>query len=111
MLDKVYAYEKPSVRFWRKRMIWWPTTRTGGRPTFVVPTATTRRRGSGGGDGTLTIENSLPAGDVVRFCRRLHEPDAHSVRELFAAIKYTRQNATELLLSDSTRARRSNRRT
>ena len=112
VLAKILAYEAPTLSdFWRKRMI------------LVADDTFSESQASFGGaqycyhfeegfesgqeDVAQTIENSLPAGyDVVRFYLGNitdnfyppHQPGNCANR--FAAITYTRQNATEQLMAE-----------
>jgi hypothetical protein len=108
VLDKVYAYEKPSASdFWRKRMILVAddTYSAGGSTFGSFPLCDNAETGFESSQETcaLIMENALPAGyDVVRFYLDDYTSAIHTTPcvNYFAAIKYTRQNATEVLLNE-----------
>jgi hypothetical protein len=112
ILNKVYAFEAPTASdFWRKRMIIVADDAySEGEATFGGFRFCYRNEEafeSGQENTAGIIERSLPAGyDVVRFYLSDYTshfypppaPDACANR--FAAITYTRENVTELLMNE-----------
>jgi len=103
-LDKVIAYEKPTASdFWRKRMIFVAddtySAATGGNCENLGEIGFKQ----GQENDAQRVEQSLPAGyDVVRFYLDDYTAAIHTTNCIgtFASIRYTRQNATELLMSE-----------
>jgi hypothetical protein len=108
MLNKVYAFEAPSASdFWRKRMIivaddeYSEGSSTFGGFQFCDNNEAAFEAGQE--NAAQVIERSLPAGyDVVRFYLRTYTDDFYTTQcaNRFAAISYTRQNATEPLINE-----------
>jgi hypothetical protein len=109
VLEKVYAYESPSASdFWRKRMIMVADdefSEVGGGIGQISTLCNNGELGFqiGQEEASQIIENSLPAGyDVIRFFLKSYTDAFYhgECANLYAAITYVRQNATEKLMNE-----------